>query len=498
MSHKKRVLENSFLYIFSALLVKAIAFFLLPIYTLFLTPEDYGITNLVSSFINVVTFIVAFSLYSAAIRLYADYKQDKAKLKSFFGTIITFIFISGIIFFGIGLIFKTEIVSLFFQGLSFYPIVFIALSTLPFVSLHTMHQSILQGMQQGKKLTAINLIVFGITVLLNLFFIIVLKFGALGFIIAQFIVNVGYFIFMIIDLRKQDLFAFCMDFRILREALKYSIPLMPHDLSTRIASLASRVFINRTFTFAIVGLYSISMQFGTLIDTVQVAVNRAFQPWFYEMMNDKNPKSKKEAVSLSNVLLIFYSLIYMGIGLFSQEVVIIMTDKRYLMSWTIIPILVIGFSIKSIYYFYVNVIMFYKQAARKLFIATIVGSFTDVLLAYLLVPSYGMYGAAFAFIFAKIIMVSIVVFISNQYDDVGYRVTKMISIIVPSLLFMGAGLYFSYTKYMIVFSWGNLIYKLFVLLCYVSFLYLTNRKVIKQIFNSGQIQQMLRRKKDKK
>ncbi|NMB34189.1 MAG: oligosaccharide flippase family protein, partial [Clostridium sp.] len=72
-----RVLENSFLYTFSSLLVKAIGFLLLPVYTLFLTPEDYGTTNLVNSFNSVATFILAFSLYVAVIRFYVDYKDDR-------------------------------------------------------------------------------------------------------------------------------------------------------------------------------------------------------------------------------------------------------------------------------------------------------------------------------------------------------------------------------------------------------------------------------------
>ena len=221
------------------------------------------------------------------------------------------------------------------------------------------------------------------------------------------------------------------------------------------------------------------MQFGNLIDVVQVAVNKAFQPWFYEMMNRNDEKSKKEVVNLSNVLLVFYSLIYMGIGLFSHEVVILMTNDNYMMAWTAIPILVIGFSIKSIYYFYVNIIMFYKQAA-KLFIATITGSLMDIVLAFILVPSFGMYGSAVAFVLAKTVIVIIVVYLSKSYDDVGYRV-KMLSIIVPSLLFMIAGLYFSYTEYVTVFCLSNLSYKILVLIAYVSFIYLSNKKIIDKV-----------------
>jgi O-antigen/teichoic acid export membrane protein len=497
MSSKKKVIENSFFYIFSSLLVKAMGFLLLPFYTLFLTPDEYGVTNLVTGFINVASFIVAFSLYSAAMRFYTDFKENPNKLKRLYGTIISFTGISGLISLILGFIFRNIVIKIFFEGIAYYPIVFIAFLSLIFISLHTMHQSILQGMQQGKKLTKLNIIVFIVTAVLKIVFIGIFKLGAVGFLSAQLVVNIGYLLYMIVDLKKNDLIEWTIDISILKETLRYSIPLMPHNLSTRIASLASRIFINTSGSLAEVGLYSIAMQFGHMIDIIQIAVNKAFQPWFYEMMNKNDAQSKKEAVNLSNILLVFYSLIYMGIGLFSQEVVILMTNDNYMLSWKIIPILVVGFSIKSMYYFYVNIVLFYKQAARKLFIATIAGSIADIILAYILVPYFGMYGSAIAFVLAKLIIIIIVVYLSKLYDDVGYRIIKMLSIIIPSLLFMIVGLYFSYTKYETVFSPINLAYKMVILIVYVLFIYVSNKQIINKAIESGHIKNMLKRKKNK-
>lgn len=498
MTTKKKVLENSFLYIFSSLLVKAMGFLLLPIYTMFLTPDEYGITNLTMGFINVAIYIVGFSLYSAVLRFHTDYKNNQWKLKRLYGTIITFVILSGVISVILGVVFRNVLVETFFEGVDFYPIVFIALLSSLFVSLHAVHESILQGMQQGKKLTKLNLIVFASTTSLKIIFIGYFKLGATGFLVAQLITYIIYFIYMVIDLIKNELIKWTIDLQILKEILQYSIPLMPHNLSTRVASLASRIFINTSGTLADVGLYSIAMQFGNLIDIVQSSVNKAFQPWFFEMMNNNDKKSKKEIVNLSNVLLIVYSLVYMVIGLFSQEVVLLMTDNNYMMAWTVIPILVLGFSIKSMYYFYVNVIMFYKQAARKLFIATIIGSLMDIILAYMLVPRFGMYGSALAFVLAKAITVALVIYLSKLYANIGYRVMKMLSIIIPSLLFMILGLYFSYTKYLTEFSVGNLIYKILILISYISFVYLTNKQIIDKVVKSGQIQRIANRKRRKK
>jgi len=494
MSGKGKVLFNSGLYTFSSILVKAIGFLLLPVYTLFLTPQDYGITNLVTSFNSVATIIVAFSLYSAVVRLYTEYKEDREKLKRFYGTVVTFVVCSGGVFCGLGFLFQALLIKWFFEGIVFYPVVVISLLTLTFVCLQTVHQSIMQGMQMGSKLTIINLTVFGLQVVLNLLFIGVFKLGVVGVLLATLIINLLYAVYMVFDLKTNNLIIFCMDKNLLCEALKYSIPLMPHELSTNIANFASRIFINNSGSLTSVGLYSVASQFGVIVDTVQSSVHRAFFPWFFEKMNQGIEEGKRDIVNLSQFLLTVYSLLYMGIGLFSQEVIILMTNERYVMSWTVIPILVMAYSLKSIYYFYVSVLFYYKEASKKIFIATITGSIFDIVLAAAFVPYYGMYAAAVTFLLAKVIVVSIVVAMSKRYDDIGYKVTGMLRIIAQSLLFMGIGLYFSYTKYMTVFSWINLFYKLCVLLVYLGFVYLTNRKTLSAIVNSGKIQQLLRRK----
>ena len=91
------------------------------------------------------------------------------------------------------------------------------------------------------------------------------------------------------------------------------------------------------------------------------------------------------------------------------------------------------------------------------------------------------------------------VYISKLYDDAGYSVIKMLSIIIPSLLFMVMGLYFSYTKYLTVFSIKNLAYKILVLFMYILFIYFTNKKGINKILKTEYIKKInIRRKIIKK
>ena len=75
-SSGRKVLINSIIYSCSGLLLKCFSFFLLPLYTVYLTTEDYGINSVITSFISTASFIVAFSLFSAVMRFYVDLKEE--------------------------------------------------------------------------------------------------------------------------------------------------------------------------------------------------------------------------------------------------------------------------------------------------------------------------------------------------------------------------------------------------------------------------------------
>ena len=96
--NSKKVIGNSVVYTFNSILLKAFGFLLLPLYTNYLEDTDYGITGVITSFTNVANYIIAFCLFAAVMRFYADYKDDRQKVKRLFGSILMFVFLSGVVF----------------------------------------------------------------------------------------------------------------------------------------------------------------------------------------------------------------------------------------------------------------------------------------------------------------------------------------------------------------------------------------------------------------
>jgi O-antigen/teichoic acid export membrane protein len=479
--NKKKLLENSAFYTLSSLLIKAIGFFLLPLYTAYLTPDDYGVINLVSSFNGVVTYIIALSLYMAIVRFVAEYQDDKETLKQFISTVLIFIFCSGIMFSLSIFAIQNIIMGLFFKNILFFPNIAISTASLTFLSMYESHQRIMIGMQQGKKLGLRNIIVFFYHLGLNIIFVVYMNLGATGILLSSLITYVTYIFYMLFDLKKNDLTGFYFKLSLLMPALKYSIPLMPHNLSTHVAAWFSRLFLNNAASLTSVGLYSVATQFGAIIDTVQISIHNLYTSWFYSVMKKNEDDSKKDVLDVSRIILISYSLVYLFIGLFSQEAIIIMTTNNYILAWTAIPILVAAYAVKSIYYFYLGILTYHKEATKKVFFATLSGSVLNVCLSYFLSAKYDMYGVATSFFLSNCIISIITYFMAKKYENVGYEIGTMVKILTIVLLFMLVGNILSFTKYLAVFSWFNVLFKMLVMLIYITLVYRFNRDLITPI-----------------
>jgi len=377
--------------------------------------------------------------------------------------------------------------------LDFYPVVLIGIVGVLFGCIYTVYQNILQGMQDSKKFTITSIIYFLFNVTLNLILIGIFKLGATGVLLAGLIANITFSLYVVFDLKKSDLVTFGINKQLLQEALKYSIPILPHNLSTSIADFISRILLNSYKSLSSVGLFSIATQFGSVADMIQGSVNMAFAPWFYETMNKNNPESKEEIIRISDLLMRLYGVIFLGIALFCQEAVMLMTNSEYVLTWTVIPILIFAFSVRTLYFFYVNVLFYYKHASKYVFIVSLTSSLANIFVSFLLIPKLDMYGAALAFVVAKIISVIIVIKLSLHFDDIGYKLSKMIMLVMVNAAFCAIGLYFSYTKYLTVFNIYNFLYKIFIFAIYTVIILFTFRKQIKEMLQNKKIRQILKK-----
>jgi len=471
-----RVLINSVIYSCSGLLLKCFSFFLLPLYTTYLTTEDYGVTSIITSFIATSSYIVAFSLFSAVMRFYVDLKDNPKKLKRFYGTVVTFVFLSSIAFSVILSILRKPVSKYLFSGIDYFPLIFVGLISLVFSCQHTIFDNILKSQQKAMKSSICNLIFFFLSVTLNIIFVVYLKLGALGTLLATLIACSVYTIYFVITMRITHTIEFCLDWSLLKSALKYSVPIMPHNLSTQIAILLSKIFISGSGSLSDLGVYSVATQFGNISDTIQNYVDTAYGPWLYEKLHNKDVAFKEVIRANVNLLISVIGFFFLGISLFAQDYIVLFIEKSYVNAWKYVPLIVSVFAIKTAYYFFVEVLFYYKDAARKLFWATLSSSFMNIILSYFFIPKWNVYGSILADAISMLLRTVIVIALSKQYANVGLRIPDFIKNFFIVEGFVILGLFLSITKYQNTFNLINFVYKILITALYVAVAVLLNKK----------------------
>jgi O-antigen/teichoic acid export membrane protein len=476
MISNRKVLSESIVYTISGLLIKCFGFFLLPLYTAFLTTSDYGITSIANSFIQTMSFIVALSLYSAVVRFYVDYKDNEERLRRFYGTVVSFVFLSGLAWGLIGYLFKDWISSRIFSGVTFYPVILITLISLIFNCEYTVYENVLRSQHASLKCSILSICYFLLTVGLNIAFVVYAGMGATGVLLASLISSVVYTVFFVLDMVINRKITFCIDIQLLKEALKYSIPIMPHNLSPKVAELVSKVLIGGTSTIGVLGVFSIATQFGTIADTVQGYVNIAYGPWLFERLHDHDEGYKTSIRAVAKMLCMMIGLLFLGIALFSQDYILLFLHSSYAGAWQYVPFIVAVYTVKTIYYFYVNILFYFKSASRKLFIATLSASMINVVLSFFLIKAIGAYGSVLADGIAMVVQVIIVIVMSRKYEDIGLRLKDFVFYVTYVMLFIFAGLAPSIFVYKETFSVYNFVYKVIVVCVYVLFMIIIYRK----------------------
>lgn len=483
----KKVLLNSGIYSFTSILQKGIGFLLLPLYTLYLSPEDYGITGIVNSFTAVLTLIFTLSLNGAVQRYYYIYEHDKKELREFNGTIILFVIFNSVVLGSIIILFQQWLIAPFVDGVSFYPYIFLGVLTVIFNPIYTIYQSLLQTMQKGKAYGKNSLSHFALLVTLNILFIVVFQWGARGQLLSYLITAIVFGVYSLYNLHKNNIIKLAFNFDYLKQALAYSVPILPHNLASTIASFLSQLILNNQLSTASAGLFNIATQFMMIVDIFQMSVNNAYIPWFYGEMN-KGKKAHNNIINFADMISKGYLLVSVAMSFVIKEVIQIFLPIDYLPAWTLIPIMVVAYQFKSIYLFYVNTLFYNTKSTKYIFIASVSGSLFNILVSASLTNTLGLITPAFATLAQWLVTAAIVIVLSRMIEPVNFNLRRMIFLVLQMVIVLGVGQVFDFRNPTGDLSLLNILYKVIV---YMVFLFVVLYREFPEI--KKQVQPLLQK-----
>lgn len=469
-----KIFKNSVIYSGVTILQKCVSFFLLPLYTAYLTPADYGITGVVASVSGLLAIFTTLGLDAAGGRFYYKHKDDSDYIKKLYGTISCIILINSALFGGLFIFAHKWIVDPLVGGIDFYPCVFVGLLNVIVTPLYLLFQGYLQTIQSGVQYGINAMLNFLLQVGLTIVLVAVYEMGALGVLLATLITSIVFFVYVIFAFFKNQHIG--IDRGIANESFKYSLPLLPHTLANWSNSTVDKLLVNGIRSEADAGLYNLGSQYSNVATTLSISVNCAYVPWFYDKAN--NIEDNLDQIRrMSEMITWAICFISMVMALLAQEVLDLMvSNPAYDGVWRVVPFLICGNIFNTIYFFYVNV-LFLKNTG-VIFTITVSTIVINVLLNIWLIPIYGFIGCGLAFMVTFFMKSVIAVFVSMKRNrQIRFRTGILYTIgFVSSAICVSALLFENLSIIM------SLSVKFLILIGFALYIYYTYKKEIIDIF----------------
>jgi O-antigen/teichoic acid export membrane protein len=202
-------------------------------------------------------------------------------------------------------------------------------------------------------------------------------------------------------------------------------------------SLSSRLILQKYVPLSEAGLYSLGQNIGMGMEVILVAFNKAWVPLLYSTADTEAPET---FARLTKYYLTVITFVALALSTFAKEIIVLISTKSYYGSYEVIPIIVFGYIFIGIYMMLTNQIFYKKKTHYFLFITPVSAGIS------MLVPKFGMMGAATATMFSFVIFAGITYVFSMKIFPIPYEKKNF------ALLIILAVIVFTSLKFLAVYS----------------------------------------------
>lgn len=372
-------------YTIAAILQKAIAFMVTPLYTRILTDAQYGLYSVYQTWLQLVSVIAVVALDRCMTVGFMKYEEDRKGFLSSIQLLMTF---TTAMFLVVVLGFKKIFLGLFGLSQSIVTIMFIVALLQNAVSNWTWYQ---RYTYNYRKLTFFSIVFSIVSQGAALFAVLGLpgfnKGEILIFSIAAITIVIYGFVYINVFLNgkkgyKKDYWAF---------AIPYSISIMPHALAQIVLSSSDRIMIDKLCGRTDAAHYSVTYSAAMVLNTIMMSANSAIQPWFFEKIKDKNFSSIDKMV---NVYISVIAAIAVIVSAFAPELLMLLAPSSYQSAAWIFPAVAVSVFYYALFLCFANFESYYEKPIY-FSVATITGAVVNVILNFVFIPAFGYIAAGY-------------------------------------------------------------------------------------------------------
>lgn len=385
----KEFLKDAGYYGLSNVLGQLIGFFLIPLYTTYLTPNDFGVLTLLGFYTLFYSPLSYLGLHGAMFRYVglSNSDEEESKITS---TALKAVAIFSIFTTGISFLFLKSLETLFIDSTDYTNLFILTVITAFFSSLTQFAMAYMRIKRRVKGIFWLNIGNLSFSVVLNIILIVVFHMGLAGIVVTNAVAAVLFFLAVFVVAKVP--FDLSFDWSALKKMLSYGLPNVPSHLQGTVMIIFGQYYISRVINPAELGLYTVAWKFCLPFQAVMGIVHSSWSAYKFDLIrNAPTPKKLMEQFIL--IMSIFYVGLYFGTAIFGPKVLLVMTEARFHEAQYLVPILGLIPLLNSYYYFLTTGISFGRHQ-YYMPVISFSGTIITILISIWWVPVYGSVAAA--------------------------------------------------------------------------------------------------------
>lgn len=433
----KKLAGQTAVYGLSSILGRLLNYLLVPLYTRLFAPEVYGIVTELYAYVTFLLILLTYGMETGFFR----FAQDKSIFDKVYSSVLTSLFVTSSAFIVLLLIFLKPVAGWMQYGANPEYILWIgiivaldAVISIPFAKLRLQNKA--------WKFASLKLINIGITIGLNLFFLVLCpklyisnpdsswlvvfspEIGVGYVFISNLIANLLTLIMLVPEIFN---IKFSFDKALLKKIAKYSWPLLIAGFAGMINETLDRVLLKYLVPDHLnpmeqLGIYGANYKLAILMTLFIQMFRYAAEPFFF---NNKNESNAKELYAKATKYFIICGLlIFLGV-MFYIDFIKYFIDKDYHEGLKVVPVLLLANLFLGIFF---NFSIWYKLNDMTKYGAylAIFGAIITIILNVVLVPIYGYVGSAWATLICYVAMTLLSFYWGQKYYKVPYNILNAV------------------------------------------------------------------------
>jgi O-antigen/teichoic acid export membrane protein len=410
---------------------RALGIVTLPVLVRLLTVQQFGVLAVIATVRDLLTVVFECGLATAADRFYYDCPDDRSR-KRLYGSLLVFI-VPAALAGGAALVWVgAPLWHAVVPDVPFHPYATLTIATVALSVVGVVPRSLLRVTHRVPLMATLQFANGVLAATLGIA-LVAAGFGVLGAVWAQLVTAAVFFAVFLVLLVPEVSWRPAP--RLVARALVFGVP----DVPVRVAGWALRLFdrliLQAWHGLTVVGLYSLGATLGTvLFDVVASAANSAILPFFYDTAKDE-PPDVSGRVFADLAAWHAAALAFLGLGaiVFAHEAIVLLATPAYLAAEPVVELLVWASIFRALAHVPSRSIYFAKRTSLlpAVFIPL---AAANVGLNVLLVPPFGMLGAAWATLLSAPLLCGVTLVVAQRVYPIPYDYVRMVKPFVALLL----------------------------------------------------------------